>query len=89
MPGIGGGITRARSSISSKSALPDSDRSANPDRAQIAARDPRPDGLRMDPQTLRHIADRQELVVRRHWCVAATCRVVIRLRRHRRNGRAM
>jgi hypothetical protein len=35
--------------------LPDSDRSANPDRAQIATRDPRPDSLRMDPQTLRHI----------------------------------
>jgi hypothetical protein len=46
--------------------LSDSDRSANPDRAQIAARDPRPDSLRMDPQAVSHIPDGQELVVRRH-----------------------
>jgi hypothetical protein len=44
--------------------LPDSDRSANPDGAQIAARDPCPDSLRMDAQTLRDIADGQELVAR-------------------------
>ena len=51
---------------------PDPNRSPNPDGAQIAARDPRPDSLRMDTQTLRHIADRQELAVRRHGSVAAT-----------------
>lgn len=66
--------------------LRDADRPTNLDRGQIAAGDPRPDGLRMDPQALRDITDGQELVVRRDRWVAATGRVVIRVPRHRRNG---
>ena len=46
---------------------PDPDRSAKPDRAQLAARDPAPDSLGVDPQALGHIGDLQELVIRCHW----------------------
>jgi hypothetical protein len=66
--------------------LPDPDGSPNPDRAQVAARDPRPDSLRMDPQTLCDVADSQELVVGWRRSLAATGPAVIRVRRHRGIG---